>query len=164
MTKHIHIHLPPGARVTAVRSGDSGDWDESKHKRADDGKFSSGGGGGGKGPQTPAGKKEAQRREAFRAKAAEPANKAAVEKDKAALKKAGVDQVARMFDTEKQAERYALKQRGHSVYKSPSGMFVAIPYRHEERLEPVEGFKRVPIDVEKGRDWGTGQPVVGRWG
>lgn len=47
MTKHIHIHLPPGARVTAVRSGDSGDWDESKHKRDDGGKFSSTGGGGG---------------------------------------------------------------------------------------------------------------------
>ena len=45
MTKHIHIHihLPPGARVTSVRSGDSA-FDESKHKRDDDGKFSTGGG------------------------------------------------------------------------------------------------------------------------
>lgn len=43
MTKHIHIHLPPGVTVSQVRTGDS-DWDESKHKRADDGKFSTGGG------------------------------------------------------------------------------------------------------------------------
>lgn len=46
MTKHIHIHLPPGVTVSQVRTGDS-DWDESKHKRDDGGKFSSGGGGGG---------------------------------------------------------------------------------------------------------------------
>lgn len=45
MTKHIHIHLPPGVTVSQVRTGDS-DWDESKHKRDDGGKFSSGGGGG----------------------------------------------------------------------------------------------------------------------
>lgn len=41
MAKQIHIYLPPGARVT--RTADAG-WDESKHKRADDGKFGSGGG------------------------------------------------------------------------------------------------------------------------
>jgi len=39
MTKHIHLHLPPGARV---RTGDN--WEESKHKRDDSGKFGSGGG------------------------------------------------------------------------------------------------------------------------
>lgn len=45
MAKHIHIHLAPGMRVTGARTGDAGNWDESKHKRADDGKFGSGGGG-----------------------------------------------------------------------------------------------------------------------
>lgn len=40
MAKHIHIYL-------GARTGDS-DWDESKHKRDDSGKFSSTGGGGGK--------------------------------------------------------------------------------------------------------------------
>lgn len=44
MAKHIHLHLAPGMRVTGTRTGDAGNWDESKHKRADDGKFGSGGG------------------------------------------------------------------------------------------------------------------------
>lgn len=76
MTKHIHIHLPPGARVTAVRSGDSGDWDESKHKRDDGGKFSSTGGGGAS--------KAAQER-ADRQKQAEAANKSAAAEIKARM-------------------------------------------------------------------------------
>ena len=44
MPKHIHIHLAPGMRVLGARTGDADNWDESKHKRADDGKFGSGGG------------------------------------------------------------------------------------------------------------------------
>lgn len=45
MAKHIHIHLGKGARITGSRTLDSGNWDESKHKRADNGQFGSGGGG-----------------------------------------------------------------------------------------------------------------------
>lgn len=52
MTKHIHVHLPPGVTISQVRTGDS-DWDESKHKRDDGGKFSSGGGGGASKPAAP---------------------------------------------------------------------------------------------------------------
>lgn len=79
MAKHIHIHLHRG------KTGDAGNFDESKHKRDDDGKFSSGGGGG-KGPQTQAGKREAQRREAFRAKADEDAKQGVAKFDLASLK------------------------------------------------------------------------------
>lgn len=43
MTKHIHIHLNGAARIVGGKTGDS-DWDESKHKRADNGQFGSGGG------------------------------------------------------------------------------------------------------------------------
>lgn len=41
-TIHIHIHRAPAIKG---RTGDSGNFDESKHKRDNDGKFSSGGGG-----------------------------------------------------------------------------------------------------------------------
>lgn len=38
MARHIHIHLDP------VRTVDSGNWDESKHPRASNGQFGTGGG------------------------------------------------------------------------------------------------------------------------
>lgn len=40
MTKHIHIHIHSKAPTR-----DAGEWDESKHKRAENGQFGSGGGG-----------------------------------------------------------------------------------------------------------------------
>lgn len=46
-TIHIHLHRAP-ARARTV---DAGEFDESKHKRDDSGKFSSSGGGGGKKPE-----------------------------------------------------------------------------------------------------------------
>lgn len=79
MTKHIHIHLPKGATVTRVRSGDS-DWDESKHKRDDGGKFSSTGGGGGGAKPT-----NALQERADKQKQAEAFNKAAAAEIKARM-------------------------------------------------------------------------------
>lgn len=46
MAKTIHIHLHGLARITK-RTGDAGNFDESKHKRDKGGQFSSTGGGGG---------------------------------------------------------------------------------------------------------------------
>ncbi len=77
---YIHLHRP------AVKTGDAG-FEESKHKRDDDGKFSSSGGGSGKkGPQTTAGKKEAARREAFRSEADKNAAQGVAKFDLSSLK------------------------------------------------------------------------------
>jgi hypothetical protein len=48
MSKHIHIHVPTGS----VSVTDSGDWEESKHPRAENGQFGAGGGGSSSGPRT----------------------------------------------------------------------------------------------------------------